>query len=184
MLNKWLRRKSKGRTGMKTAEKRTFFPALILVLAVWAVFFPLPANSLAGNQEARKEENSYAFPLQLFPFNVPFVRPDGRRRNTIVILYLNLQSPEDVKEVCFVMPRIRDTLVSLFLRRPLKVSAGKIDLSGIPELLQSTINKKLGTKQVAGIKMTYGIGVRKMEDAKSCKEFLKEFKKKPEKKKE
>lgn len=162
---------------MKTVARRTFFPALIIVLAAGAVFFTFFANSRAWAQEVRKEENSYAFPLQLFPFNVPFIRPDGRRGNTLVVLYLNLPTPEDVKEVCLVMPRIRDTLVGLFLRRPLKASAGKIDLDGIPERLQSAINKKLGAELVAGVKMTYGIGVGKMEGAKSCKEFKKELKK-------
>ncbi len=165
---------------MKTVAKRTFFSALIIVLAAGAAFFPFSANSLIGTQKIQEEEISYAFPLQLFPFNVPFIWPDGRRGNTIVILYLDLPTLEDVKEVCLVMPRIRDVLVSLFLRSPLKVSAGKIDLDGIPERLQLAINEKLGTKQVAGVKMTYGIGIRKMEGAKSCKEFKKEFKKKPE----
>jgi len=168
---------------MKTVAKRAFFPVLVLVIAAGVAFFPLSANSLAGAREVQEEE-SYAFPLQLFPFNVPFIRPDGRRGNTIVIIYLDLSTPEDVKEVCLVMPRIRDTLVSLFLRSPLKAAGGKIDLNGVPERLQSAVNKKLGSEQVAGIKMTYGTGVRRMEGARSCKKFLKEFKKKPEKKKE
>ncbi len=168
---------------MKTIAKRTLFPVLILVIAAGTAFFPFSANSLAGAQEVQEEE-SYAFPLQLFPFNVPFIRRDGRRGNTIVILYLDLPTLEDVKEVCLVVPRIRDTLVSLFMRSPLKAAAGKIDLDGIPERIQSAINKELGAEQVAGIKMTYGIGVRRMEGAKSCKEFKKEFKKKPEEKKE
>ncbi len=169
---------------MKTVKKQTLFPALIIVLAVGAAFFPFSAYSLAGARKAQEEEKSYAFPLQLFPFNVPFIRRDGRRGNTIVILYLDLPALEDVKEVCLVVPRIRDTLVSLFLSRPLKAAGGKINLDGVPERIRSAINKELSAEQVAGVKMTYGIGVRRMEGAKSCKEFKKEFKKKPEGKKE
>ncbi len=165
---------------MKIVAKRTFFSILTIFLAAGTAFFPFSANALAGAQEVQKEEVSYAFPLQLFPFNVPFIRRDERRGNTIVIIYLDLPTPEDVKEVCLVIPRIRDTLVSLFMRDPLKVSAGKIDLDGIPERIQSVINKELGAELVAGVKMTYGIGVGKMEGAKSCKGFKKEFKKKPE----
>jgi hypothetical protein len=168
---------------MKPVKKRTFFPALIFVIVAGAAFFSFFANSRALAQEVHKEKKSYDFPLQLFPFNVPFIWPNGRRGNTIVIIYLNLLTPKDVKEACLIMPRIRDTLLSLFLRRPLKVSAGKIDLDGVPERLQSLVNEKLGAKQVAGVKMTYGVGVRRMEGAKSCKEFLKEFRKNQEKKK-
>ncbi|HEC90801.1 MAG TPA: hypothetical protein ENI55_03960 [Alphaproteobacteria bacterium] len=165
---------------MKRITKQTFFSALIVVL----VFLSFSGNFRAWAQEVRKEEKTYAFPLQLFPFNVPFIRRNGRRGNTIVVLYLDLQTPEDVKKVCLVTPRIRDTLVGFFLSSPLKAAGGKINLDGIPERIRSAINKELGTKQVAGVKMTYGIGIRRMEGARSCKEFLKEFKKKPEKKKE
>lgn len=169
---------------MKIIKERSFLSALIFVITAVTTFFSFSANFPAQAQEVHKEKISYAFPLQLFPFNVPFVWPNGRRGNTIVVIYLNITTPKDVKEVCLVTPRIRDTLLSLFLRRPLKVSAGKIDLDGIPERVQSLINKGLGAKQVAGVKMTYGIGLRRMEGAKSCKEFLKEFKKEATKKKE
>jgi len=132
----------------------------------------------AQKASASAEEPRYVFPLELTPFNTLIHWEDGRRSNTIITVYFNLLTQKDVEAVCLLMPRMRDTLINSFQNNPFRVKRGRLDLAGAPERLQGAVNKTLGAEKVAGIKIVYGVGRKKMERSRNCKTFLKEFKKK------
>jgi len=96
--------------------------------------------------------------VQLPSFMAPIVRTDGKRGTAALTLVLEVRTPEEVRKLCAMSPRIRDAVVQNLYAHPLrKLDNRELDLDGVGERLAVAANAALDQPFVVDVSVFEGM---------------------------
>jgi flagellar basal body-associated protein FliL len=100
----------------------------------------------AEKKKKVKDEASWIVPthIQLNPLMVPV---KGRRTAPITI-YIEAADKKFVGNICNYVPRMRDAVLTVLSRKPIRVKGRKLILKGLPRQLLGPMNKSIGNKVI------------------------------------
>ena len=121
---------------------------VLLVPAAWA------------QSETDSEIEGAALPqVQLLSFMAP-IRKKSKRdpANMPITFTFEVVHKDDIRAVCRMAPRIRNAIMEVLYRRPLRIGADrKLDVRGLDRRVKKATNRALGRKLVSGVIVTPGV---------------------------
>ena len=121
------------------------------LLAIICIAVFLPTGASAGPFEEA------AYFLKIEPFRVPIKMSNGLTRNGYITIVMAAQNKKRAKRACAYLPRIRESMIQVFLDRPIPVRNKHMDFSDIQQPLLQAVQKAVGGKTVAGMLLLEGV---------------------------
>jgi hypothetical protein len=137
--------------------------------AMKKLLFPILAAFLLAGSQALAEESKTEEPavkadandnglslIQMRSIMVPFIKESGKKGNTPVTVFIEVDNDRDVGTFCSWGPKVRDAIFGAFMRYPPKVIKRKMQLALLTPRMKKRLNKVFKKELVKGVLVLEG----------------------------